>query len=194
MSTMATPSPIATVDRPTRRWQIAWGVLLIVLGFLAVLMPAVAALATALVFAWLLILAGACELANAMQTRRAKGFGWKLFAGLLTLALGIAIAVGPLAGVATLALLVGGFLLVSGVTRAMLAWRLRPAPGWGWVMFDGVLSIVLSILILVGWPATSLAIIGLLTGFSLLSAGFWRIALARTNAPEVSTARSQVGR
>src|SRR6478672_4446467 len=114
-STTATTS-IPTSDRPSRGWQIAWGVLLIVLGFLAVLMPAVAALATALVFAWLLILAGACEIANSIQTRRAKGFGWKLFAGLLTLVLGIAIAVGPLAGVATLALLVGGFLLVSGVT------------------------------------------------------------------------------
>lgn len=117
--------------RSGRGWQIAWGALLIIIGFLAVLMPAVAALATAFVFAWLLILAGACEIANAIQTRRAPGFGWKIVAGLLTLALGIAIAIGPLAGVATLALLVGGFLLVSGVMRTLLAWRLRPERGWG---------------------------------------------------------------
>lgn len=53
-------------------------------------------------------------------------------------------------------------------------------------MFDGVLSIVLSILIIVGWPASSLAIIGLLTGFTLLSAGFWRIVLAGAPARDVA--------
>jgi len=191
MSTTTTSSSASSLpDRPRRGWQIAWGVLLMVLGVLAVLMPAVAALATALVFAWILIIAGACEIANAIQTRRAKGFGWKLVAGLLTLILGIAIAAGPLAGVATLALLVGGFLLVSGVTRAMLAWRLRPGRGWGWVMFNGVLSILLAILIIVGWPGSSLAIIGLLTGFSLLSAGFWRLALAPGAGPELSAGRA----
>jgi uncharacterized membrane protein HdeD (DUF308 family) len=189
MSTTATGTSASSApDRPHRGWQLAWGVLLMVLGVLAVLMPAVAALATAFVFAWILIIAGACEIANAIQTRRANGFGWKLVAGLLTLVLGIAIVAGPLAGVATLALLVGGFLLVSGVTRAMLAWRLRPGRGWGWVMFNGVLSIALAILIIVGWPASSLAIIGLLTGFSLLSAGFWRLALAPGSGPELSSA------
>ena len=191
MSTTTSGSlPMSTAERPRRGWQIAWGVLLIVVGVLAVLMPAVAALATALVFAWILIIAGVCEIANAVQTRRSRGFGWKLFAGVLTLLLGIFIAAGPLAGVVTLALLVGAFLLVSGVTRVVLAWRLRPERGWGWVMFNGVLSIVLAILIAVGWPASSLAIIGLLTGFSLVSAGFWRLALAPGTGPELPAGRA----
>ncbi len=67
----------------------------------------------------------------------------------------------PLAGVASLALLVGGFLFVSGVTRFILAWRMSPNGGWGWVMFDALLSIALAVLIGIGWPASSLAIIGL---------------------------------
>jgi uncharacterized membrane protein HdeD (DUF308 family) len=189
MSTSSTtPQPASPIGRPSRGWQIAWGVLLIILGFLAVLMPAVAALATALVFAWLLVLAGGCETAYAIQTRRSHGFGWKLLSGLLTLLLGIAIFIGPFAGVASLALLVGGFLLISGITRAVLAWRLRPQRGWGWVMFNGVLSIVLAILIAAGWPTTSLAVIGLLTGFFLLSAGFSRIALASAPNLEMSAA------
>ena len=162
---------------PGRGWQIACGVLLIAFGFLAILMPAVAALATAFVFAWVLLLSGVFEIAYAMQTRAQGGFGWKLASGLLTLVLGIALLVMPLAGVASLALLVGGFLLVSGATRSMLAWRMRPARGWGWVMFDGLLSIALAILIGIGWPASSLAIIGLLTGFTLISSGVWRLAL-----------------
>jgi uncharacterized membrane protein HdeD (DUF308 family) len=107
-------------------------------------------------------------------------FGWKLASGILTLLLGLAILVVPAAGIASLALLVGAFLLLGGIARTMLAWRMRPRRGWGWVMFDGLLSIVLAILIAIGWPATSLALIGLLTGFSLISTGVWRIMLARS--------------
>ena len=50
---------------------------------------------------------------------------------------------------------------------------------WGWVLFDGLLSIGVAILIAIGWPASSLAFIGLLTGFWLISSGIWRIVLRR---------------
>lgn len=172
-------SALRPSGRPSHGWQISCGVLLIVLGFLAVLMPAVAALATAIVFAWLLILSGGFEVAHAIQTRAERGFGWKLTSGLLTLVLGIALLVMPVAGVASLALLVGGVLVLSGVARLMLAWRMRPSRGWGWVMFDGLLSVALAVLIVVGWPGSSLAIIGLLTGFTLISSGVWRLVMAR---------------
>lgn len=181
---MATTSPRDTptfrpVAESSRGWQIGWGVLLVITGILAVLMPAVAALATAVIFAWLLVLGGVFQIVHAIQTRAMRGFGWQLAGGILTLLLGLAILVLPVAGVASLALLVGAFLLLGGLARAALAWQVRPVPGWGWVMFDGLLSIALAILIAIGWPASSLAIIGLLTGFSLISSGVWRIILAR---------------
>jgi uncharacterized membrane protein HdeD (DUF308 family) len=179
---MASAAPLideAEPGVPARGWQLGCGVLLVVVGVLALLMPGIAALATALFLAWLLILGGVFEIAYAIQTRARRGFGWKLASGVLTLLLGIAIAVVPLAGVASLALLVGGFLLAGGIARTMLALHLRPLDGWGWVLFDGLLSIALAILIVLGWPQSSLAIIGLLTGFSLLFSGVWRIVLAR---------------
>ena len=160
-------------------WQIAWGILLIISGILAVLMPGIAALATALIFAWLLIFGGGCEIAYAIQTRDKDGFGWKLASGILTLVLGIAILVLPLAGAASLALLVGAFLFAGGITRTVLAFRLKPQRGWGWILFDGLLSIGLAVLIAIGWPQSSLAFIGLLTGFTLILTGIWRIMLRR---------------
>lgn len=166
-----------------RGWQMTWGLLLIAAGILAVLMPEIAALATALVFGWLLIFGGGFEIAYAIHTRGHDGFGWKLASGTLTLVLGIAVQLVPLAGIASLALLVGVFLLLGGITRAALAWRLRPRRGWGWIMFDALLSIVLAILIAVGWPQSSIAIIGLLTGFSLISTGIWRMLLAGQRLP-----------
>lgn len=158
-------------------WQAVWGVLLILAGVLAVLMPGIAALATALIFAWLLILGGGFEIVYAIQTRARDGFGWKLASGVLTLVLGIAILIVPIAGIASLALMVGAFLLAGGVARTMLAFRLKPQSGWGWVLFDGLLSIAVAILIAIGWPQSSLAFIGLLTGFSLIATGVWRIML-----------------
>jgi uncharacterized membrane protein HdeD (DUF308 family) len=162
-------------------WQVACAILLIIAGFLAMLMPGVAAVTTALLFAWLLIIGGASELAYAVQTRQQKGFGWKLASGILTLILGIAILVLPLAGVASLALLVGGFLFAGGVARTLLALQLKPARGWGWVLVDGLLSLVIAGLIAIGWPENSIAFIGLLTGFWLVWAGVWRILLCPTS-------------
>ncbi len=160
-------------------WVIAWGVFLVVAGVLALLMPAVAALATALFFGWLLILGGGFEIAYAIQTRARRGFAWKLISGLLSLVLGLAVLAVPVAGVASLALLVGSFLLLGGVARSVLAFHLRPMPHWGWILFDGLLSIALAILIILGWPQSSLAFISLLTGFTLIFNGVWRIALGR---------------
>lgn len=174
----------ATHDFPTgaapstgRGWSIAWGVLLILAGVLAILMPGVAALATALFFGWLLLFGGLFELGYAIQTRHHAGFGWRIFSGLLTLVLGLAILIVPFAGVASLALLVGAFLFVGGIVRTSFAFRMRPLRGWGWILFDGLLSILVAILIVIGWPQSSLPFIGLLTGFWLVSAGLWRIML-----------------
>jgi uncharacterized membrane protein HdeD (DUF308 family) len=170
-------SAAASPAAPGSGWQVVWGGLLIVSGVLAVLMPGIAALATALIFAWLLIFGGAFEIVHAIQTRTRNGFAWKLASGVLTLVLGIAILVVPIAGVASLALMVGAFLLAGGIARTMLALRLKPHAGWGWILFDGLLSIAVAVLIAIGWPQSSLAFIGLLTGFSLIATGVRRIVL-----------------
>jgi uncharacterized membrane protein HdeD (DUF308 family) len=175
-------SSVPVVVQPVSGWQIVWGVLLIVTGILAVMMPMVAALATALAFGWLLMLGGVCEIIYAVHTRAQEHFGWKLVSGVLTLVLGIAVWMLPAAGAASLALLVGAFLLMGGVVRTVLALRFRPRRGWRWVLFDGLLSIVLAGLIAGGWPESSIAFIGLLTGFVLISAGVWRIVLHRLAA------------
>jgi uncharacterized membrane protein HdeD (DUF308 family) len=150
---------------------------LIIIGILALLMPEIAAMATVLTLAWLLVFAGIVEIVHAFQTRRRKGFGWKLVAGIVTLLLGVFILVFPVAGIATLALWIGAFLFAGGIIRLILAFRLKPAKGWGWVLFDGIVSIVVAGLIAWGWPASSISFIGLLTGFWLLFSGIWRIML-----------------
>ena len=153
---MATLQPSPQDPGPARRgrgWSIAFGLVLIVIGILALLMPAVAALATALTL------------------------GWQLAAGIVTLVLGACILFFPIAGIATLALWIGAFLFAGGIVRLVLAFRLKPAKGWEWVLLDAVVSIVVGVLIAWGWPASSIPFIGVLTGFWLLFSGIWRITL-----------------
>ena len=160
-------------------WVIVWGVLLIVAGIIAIVAPAAAAVATTLLLGWLLVFAGIVEFVYAYQQRAHDGYTWKLISAFAILALGIFMLVFPIASIASLALLVGAFLLASGVSSVLLAVRLRPKEGWGWVLFDGALSIVVAIMIASGWPQNSIEFVGILVGFCLISGGLWRIILGR---------------
>ena len=165
--------------RSAGTWVIVWGVLLIVAGIIAIVLPAPAALAATLLLAWLFVFAGVVELVYAFHQRAHDGFGWKLAGGLAMLALGVVMLLFPIASIATLALVIAAFLLASGVSSVMLALKLKPKNGWGWVLFDGALSIVIAMLIALGWPANSISFVGILVGICMISGGVWRIVLGR---------------
>lgn len=160
-------------------WSIVWGVLLIVAGILAVAQPVIAAIAFNLLFAWLLVFSGVVEIVYAIHDRAKEGFRLKLLLGILTLLLGIFLLVRPVAGVASIALMIGAFVLAHGVSAVMLAFRIKPRKGWGWVLFDGLLSIVIALLIAMGWPDSSFAFVGILVGITMMYGGIWRIVLGR---------------
>jgi uncharacterized membrane protein HdeD (DUF308 family) len=162
----------------TLNWRITFGVLLIFTGALAIFMPSIAAFSAVLVFAWLLILGGIFEIAHTFQRQDKTSFIWMLTVSTLTLVFGVILLITPLAGVASLAVLIGSFLFGSGIARTMLAFSLYGEKGWGWVLFDGLLSIGLAVLIAIEWPRSSLTIIGMIIGISLISAGVWRILLS----------------
>jgi uncharacterized membrane protein HdeD (DUF308 family) len=169
----------ATDVRKAGTWVIVWGILLIVTGIVAIMQPAVAALAFELLLGWLLVFAGVVEIVYAMQERGKEGFAHKILLAILTLLLGVFLLLRPAVGIASIALLIGAFLLAHGVAAAMLAFKLRPRKGWGWVMFDGVLSIVIAVLIAIGWPESSMGFVGTLVGLLLVYGGIWRIVLGR---------------
>ena len=160
-------------------WVIAWGVALIVAGIIAIFAPGAAALATALLLGWVILFAGAVQVVSAFQQRAHDGFGWKLASALSVLVLGALMLLFPIASIATLALLIGALIFASGVSGIMLALRMKPRSGWGWVLFDAVLSLVIAILIAIRWPQDSIGFVGILVGLCLISGGVWRIVLGR---------------
>ena len=86
----------ATPDvRPSGNWVIVWGVLLIITGFLAIMQPAIAALAAELLLAWLFVFAGVVQIVYAIHERGKDGFGLKILSAILVLLLGIFMLLRP---------------------------------------------------------------------------------------------------
>jgi uncharacterized membrane protein HdeD (DUF308 family) len=169
----------ANLERKAGIWVTVWGVLLIIVGIIAIMQPAVAALSFSLLLAWIFVFAGVVEGVYAFHQRGESGFLWKLLAAVATLALGVIMLTNPIASIATLALVIGAFIFASGISSVMLGLSLKGQAGRGWVLFDGALSIVLAVLIAMGWPQNSIAFIGILVGICLISGGMWRIMLGR---------------
>jgi uncharacterized membrane protein HdeD (DUF308 family) len=96
---------------------------------------------------------------------------------LLNVVLGVVLFWWPLEGVIALALMLAGLVTAIGIIEIVFAIHHRSTPGWGWVLATGIVSVLLGILIAVGWPENSFWFIGLYVGISMISGGVWRIAL-----------------
>jgi uncharacterized membrane protein HdeD (DUF308 family) len=174
---MASESPASFLHQASG-WSITWGVLLIVFGILAVAQPLLAAVAVNALVAWLIVLAGVVHLFLAFHTRGAGSFIWKLLVGLAYIAFGGYLLVHPLLGVASLTLLLASLFLIEGVLDIVLYAKMRPARGAGWVLFDGLVTLLLSGLIWVHWPSSSAWAIGTLVGISMIMSGVSRVMMS----------------
>jgi uncharacterized membrane protein HdeD (DUF308 family) len=179
MST-ATQSSTTHASGFSSGWSLTLGILLLLAGLAALLFPVLAAVAATLYVGWFALIAGVIAIVVAIKTHAAPSFGWRLGVGVVYLALGLLLVANPLLGAASLALFVGAMLAVAGVVELVLAFRVRPHRGWGWLLANGILSLVLAVLIAIGWPLDSLVLIGYFVGFQIIACGVARIAFALT--------------
>lgn len=154
------------------------GVLLIVLGIVAIAVPNVSTIVAETWIALILSSAGVAKAVYAFQTRDQGAFIWKLLLSVLYIATGVMLFFYPLTGVLTLTLLLGSFLLTEGVFNLILAFRVRPQQNWTWVLTDGIITLVLGAMIWFQWPFNAPWLIGTLVGASVLSTGVSRVMLS----------------
>ena len=173
---MAEHSP--DIIRHASSWSIVWGILLIVFGILAIGSPFVAAVAVAAVIAWLIILAGIVHLILAFQVHRAGSLIWKLLVGLAYLFIGIYLLMHPVLGVASLTLVLASLFLIEGILDIVLFFQMRSMRGSGWVLTDGIITLLLGLLIYLQWPSSSVWAIGTLVGVSMIISGVTRVMLS----------------
>jgi len=155
------------------------GIVMVILGLIAVAIPQIATLATSIFVGWLFIIGGFIRLIATFQSRSAPGFWWSILIGVLAIVVGYIIVANPLEGVLTLTMALIILFLIEGVFQiiAGVEFRKALASSWVWLVFSGIVDIALAVLIFAGWPDTATWAIGLLVGINLLFAG---IALTMT--------------
>src|SRR5260221_2468001 len=166
---------LSTIVKKSVGWSIGLSVLMILAGFLAIAVPQAAGIAVNLLVAWLLVFSGAAHLVFAWHTRTTGGILWELLVGILYVFVGCYLLFRPLAGLASLTLALAIYLFAEGVLELMLSWRLRPMPGSGWLLFDGIITLILAVLILRNWPSSTELVIGTPVGISMLVSGISRL-------------------
>lgn len=171
-------SSITGIEKQSVGWAIALSILLILAGFLAIVLPLAAGIGVAVVIAWLLVLGGVAHLAIAWHIRPTGGLIWQVLLGLLYFALAVYLLGWPVAGLASLTLILACYLYIKGILVLILAFRIRHIGGAGWLFFDGVIALILGSMIGLSWPSSSEWAIGTLIGISMLFAGFTRLPMA----------------
>jgi uncharacterized membrane protein HdeD (DUF308 family) len=169
---------LGTIAKESVGWSIGISVLMIIAGILAIVIPPVAGLTVLLVVAWLLMFSGAFHFVFAWHTRTNGGMVWELLLGILYFAVGVYALLHPAAGLASLTLLLAAYLFVEGVLELVLSFRVRPLRGSGWLLLDGIVTLILGVLIWRTWPSSTEWIIGTLVGISMLFSGVSRLAIA----------------
>jgi uncharacterized membrane protein HdeD (DUF308 family) len=147
------------------------GVALLVIGVAALVFPAVSTLAATFYVGWVLVLTGAITLFGSFSLRGAGPFFGALVLGLLSVAAGVFIFARPQIGELAITLSLGALFMLQGAFEVVLAVELRSARGWQWMLLSAVASIFLAIVILAGWPGTSMIALGTILGVNFISSG-----------------------
>ncbi|MET0304700.1 MAG: HdeD family acid-resistance protein [Solirubrobacterales bacterium] len=163
-----------------RTWKtlMAVGVLAIVIGCIAILVPAVASVGTAIFIGWILVIAGAFLVAGAFAAQTVGSVVLRLLWAFLTVIVGLWLIVEPHNGTLTLTLVLGIYFLFMGITRIGVAFAARGQQGAGLVGLSGFAGLLIGILVLVEFPSSADWAIGLLVGIDLIFAGWTLVSVA----------------
>jgi uncharacterized membrane protein HdeD (DUF308 family) len=172
------PGPLAAFAKRSTGWSIALSILLILVGFLAIIHPGISGIGMTIFLGWLMIISGFFHLIFGWRVHTAGRVIWEILVGLLYIFAGFFLIWHPARGLVTLTLILAFYLLFEGIFQIILAFQLRPHPGWGWMIFNGLVTLLLCFMIWRSWPASSVWAIGTLVGISMLFNGFSRFGLA----------------
>lgn len=156
------------------------GILFVVLGLIAIILPPLASIAVTVMLGWLFLFSGMATLVITLWARQLPGFWWSLLSALLGIAVGIVLLARPAQATLTLTIVVGAYFLAEGVTTIMYALEHRKelSERWGWMAFSGLMDILVAFLIIAGLPGSATWAIGLLVGINLLIGGWSLIGMA----------------
>ena len=169
------------------------GIILVLLGVLAIVVPPLATIGVTIVIGWLFLISGVAGLITTFGARHAPGFWWSLFSTILGIAAGVVLLGWPISGAVSLTLLLIVFFIIEGVVSIMygLEHKRELTGQWGWMLFSGIVDLILAGMIFAGLPGTATWALGLLVGINMLFGGASMIAIAmHARSGDTAVARS----
>lgn len=175
---MATFMPLGIEEvRAHRTWFLIMGIILIILGTIAMGSAELMTMVSVLFFGWLLIFAGLFEIVHGFARRAWGGFFINLMAGLLYAVTGFLMISHPGIAAITLTLMIAMLFIVAGTFRVFVAFS-TPIHHRGWLILNGAISLILGFCIMESWPVSGVWVIGLFIGVDMIFDGWTEVMLA----------------
>lgn len=156
------------------------GIILLVLGILAILVPPFATLAVTIIIGWIFLASGLMGWITTFGARHAPGFWWSLVSAIIATAAGLILLIQPVGGAVSLTLLLIAFFAIEGAASIMYALEHRKqlSGRWEWMLVSGLIDLVLAAIILAGFPGTAAWALGILVGVNMIFGGAALVAIA----------------
>lgn len=163
------------------------GIILIVCGLGAVTYPFISSVGVTIAVGLVLLIGGASTIVTSFWTGKWSAFLVQLLVGIFYVVLGLSMTESPVVSTVALTLLVASFSIAGGIFRIVAALALR-FPQWGWVLVNGLITMVFGVIVLRHFPEASLMLIGLMVGFDMIFAGLnWlMLSLEVRSLPKIS--------
>jgi uncharacterized membrane protein HdeD (DUF308 family) len=155
--------------------SIGLAILMIVLGLLAIALPLATGIGVSILVGWIVVFGGFTYLAYAFAAQGAGAFLWRILIGIVYVVGGFYLVFHPALALQSLTLVLAAILVAEGVLQMIAFFQFRSLPGSGWVLFDGIVTLLLGIMIGYPWPFSSGWAIGTIVGINLLVSGFTRL-------------------
>jgi uncharacterized membrane protein HdeD (DUF308 family) len=180
---------VRTALRENWKWFVFQGIVMLILGCLAVAEPVIASVAVDIYIGWLFMFSGIFGLVAMFSARDASSFFWMLLTAALSLAVGIMLIWKPAEGTVSLTLVLTAFFIAEGAfqTAASFSYRDIMPGSWGWLLASGITDLVLAGLIIYAWPESASWTLGLIVGINLITTG---LAIVMTAIDVRSVAKS----
>jgi len=159
---------------------LAEGIVLVLLGLLAIVIPPLATLAVTILVGWLFLISGIVGLVTTFGAKGAPGFWWSLFSAIIGIVAGAILLGWPISGTVSLTLVLIVFFIMEGVVSIMygVEHRREASSRAGWIIASGVIDLILAAIIFSGLPGSAAWAIGLLVGINMVFGGTSLIAMA----------------
>lgn len=174
------PNAVREALRTHWRLFLFQGVVMLILGGLAIAEPVLATVAVDIYIGALLLVSGVVGLIVMFSARDVPAFLWTLLTAALSMAVGIMLIWKPTEGAMSLTIVLTAFFIAEGIFQMVASFSYRDViPGsWGWMLASGIADLILAAIIILSWPVSASWTLGLLVGINLLTSGVAIVVMA----------------